>query len=186
MKLVLISLSLVVGCAGATKNNGFADEDAGPVSGNDGGGEGDGNGTMVVTRNDGGGPTAGGVSVLYAHTAKDLYQLDPKNISAPMVPIGTFDCIGGTGPSSMTDIAVSKDGALYGVSAQGAYPLQLPGGGKVHCAATWPLPGTHTNFYGLTMAPENTLDAAEVLVAANDLGQLFRIDATTGKTTPLL
>ncbi len=139
----------------------------------------------IVSGNDGGTAPAGSV-LLYAHTAKELFQLDPANITSPMVSVGLIDCIGGSGnPSSLTDIGVSKDGAVFGVSSTGAYPFVLPttAGGKVHCAATWPLPSAHSNFYGLTMAPENTLDPQEVLVAANDAGQLFRIDATTGATT---
>jgi hypothetical protein len=33
------------------------------------------------------------------------------------------------------------------------------------------------------MAPEGTVDASEVLIAANGAGQLYRIDANTGATT---
>lgn len=161
-----------VGCSGA-KGSGFGDA-VGP--------EGDGgSGTFL---NDGGlGGPSSGATILYAHTNTELFQLDPQNITKPMTSIGTFDCIGkGGAASSMTDIAVSKDGALFGVSSSGAYPLQIQGT-TVHCAATWPLPGTNTNFYGLTMAPENTVAAQETLIAANDLGELYRIDANTGATT---
>jgi hypothetical protein len=139
----------------------------------------------IVSGNDGGTTPAGSV-LLYAHTVKELFQLDPANIASPMVSVGLIDCIGGSSnPSSLTDVGVSKDGAVYGVSSSGAYPFVLPAtpGGKVHCAATWPLPAAHSNFYGLTMAPENTLAPQEVLVAANDAGQLYRIDDTTGATT---
>ncbi|MEO6572694.1 MAG: hypothetical protein ABIP89_02555 [Polyangiaceae bacterium] len=175
---VIIAVGLAA-CSSAARSN-FSDvtspdPDAGVVIDPDGG---------IVSGNDGGTMTPGSV-LLYAHTAKELFKLDPASIASPMVSIGLIDCIGGSSnPSSLTDVGVSKDGAVYGVSSSGAYPFVLPSGaGKVHCAATWPLPGTHTNFYGLTMAPENTLDAQEVLVAANDAGQLFRIDATTGATT---
>jgi hypothetical protein len=166
---------LVLAACGGSKSSGFGDADGGFLVG-DGG-----SGTFIDSGNGGPGPGVG-ATVLYAHTSTELFQLDPKNISAPMKPIGKFDCIGnGSGPSSMTDIAVSKDGALFGVSNSGAYPLQVTGS-NVHCAAVWPLP-TSSNFYGLTMAPENTVDAQETLIAANDAGALYRIDAVTGKTT---
>jgi hypothetical protein len=125
-----------------------------------------------------------GVSLFYVHTNDTLFSMDPNNIASAPVSVGTFDCIGGGGSnaSSMTDIAIAKDGSLYGVSQKAAYPLTLTGS-TVHCAATWPLPGTHANFYGLTVAPENTVGAQEVLIAADDGGNLFQIDATTGNTT---
>ena len=140
----------------------------GPLSGNDSGVSGDG----------------GGASFFYVHTSTTLYSMDPNNITAAPVSIGTFDCIGGGGSnaSSMTDIAVAKDGSLYGVSEKAAYPLTITGS-TVHCAATWPLPNTHANFYGLTVAPEGTVAAQEVLIAADNGGNLFQIDATTGNTT---
>ncbi len=98
--------------------------------------------------------------------------------------IGNFDCIGsGTGqPSAMTDLGVAKDGSLYGVSETAAYPLTVTGS-TVHCAATWPLPSTNNNFYGLTVAPENTVATQEVLIAADGTGALWQIDSTTGATT---
>lgn len=126
-------------------------------------------------------PAAPGKTLLYAHTDTTLFQLDPTNIAAPMTELGTFDCIGQGGAGAMTDLGVTKDGKLYGVSQVAAYPLAVSGK-TVHCEATWPLPAG-AKFYGLTVAPENTLGASEVLVAANGAGELHRIDANTGNTT---
>lgn len=141
----------------------------------------DGGGGTIDPQNDGGGtPTK---TIVYAHTDETLYQLDPLKVTDPLVKVGDFDCVGkGKTDPAMTDIAVSKDGALFGVSQTGAYPLEVQGS-TVHCKATWPLPSSGTVFYGITMAPENTVAANEVLIAANDNGELFRIDDTTGKTT---
>jgi hypothetical protein len=80
----------------------------------------------------------------------------------------------------MTDLAVTKDGKLYGVSEGAAYPLSIAGG-SVHCEATWSLP--QTKFYGLTVAPEGVLGKDEVLVAADGDGGLWQIDATSGTPT---
>ncbi len=124
-----------------------------------------------------------GPLALFAHSGATLYQLDPENLTAPPQTIGNFDCIASQqgGATSMTDLAVGKDGTLYGVSEVAAYPLSVHNG-VVHCAATWTLPA-NTRFFGLTMAPENTVSANEVLIAANALGQLYRIDPDTGNAT---
>jgi hypothetical protein len=165
-----------VACSSSGGGNGFGgDTDSGTPAIADGGG-----GTIDPTDGSVGPPTK---TIVYAHTDTTLYQLDPQKITDPMVKIGDFDCVGsGKTDPAMTDIAVSKDGALFGVSQTGAYPLEVQGT-TVHCKATWPLPSSGTVFYGITMAPENTVDTKEVLIAANDNGQLYRIDETTGKTT---
>jgi len=73
----------------------------------------------------GGSSNPPGKTLLYAHTDTTLYQLDPENISAAMTRLGDFDCIGGgsSAPSAMTDLGVTKDGQLFGVSEGAAYPL---------------------------------------------------------------
>ena len=122
-----------------------------------------------------------GAPLLYAHTDTTLFQLDADNIGGPLTTMGDFDCVGKTGlAKTMTDIAVAKDGKLYGVSEGAAFPLTVSGG-AVHCEATWQLP--QTKFYGLTVAPENTLAKDEVLIAADGQGGLYRIDATSGTPT---
>ncbi|HEX4515908.1 MAG TPA: hypothetical protein VH054_20305 [Polyangiaceae bacterium] len=124
----------------------------------------------------------GGKTLLYAHDNTTLYQLDPQSLGAP-VTIGDFDCIGGTNqPTSMTDIAVDKSGNVYAVSQVAAYPLTI-NGNNVHCAATWTLPAANV-FYGLTFAPENTVNAAETLVAADSGGIIWSIDSQ-GNTAKL-
>ncbi|WP_146651982.1 hypothetical protein [Labilithrix luteola] len=173
------SLSLV-GC-GSSTTHGF-DEDAGGSTA--GASE---PGAPSTSFGDGGsggqpGPApSDGPILLYAHTDKTLYSFDPNDLKSP-TRIGDFDCIGSGAPAAaMTDIGVAKDGKLYGVSDTAAYPLTLKSG-SVHCDATWPLP-TNAHFYGLTMAPENTVAATETLIASNSAGQLFQIDATSGNPT---
>ena len=123
-------VGVVLVACGGSHTSGFGDADGGAFQGDGGSG--------AFIDAGGGNHGGGGATVLYAHTSTELFQLDPLNISAPMKPIGKFDCIGKSGgPSSMTDLAVSKDGALFGVSNSGAYPLQVTGT-TVHCAATWP------------------------------------------------
>lgn len=134
----------------------------------------------VVLTGDGGGPSLG-PSFFYANSDTTLYELDPKQIMAPAKKIGDFDCV----PSQtavMTDVAVDKNGGLYGVSTSAAWPLTIQANGVVHCEQKWPLPqGTH--FNGLTVAPENTVDKGEVLIGGNQTGEVYRIDAITGNIT---
>jgi hypothetical protein len=130
------------------------------------------------------GSPQGGKTLLYAHTDTTLFQADPDNLAAPLTQVGDFDCVGksGSGGGSMTDLAVSKDGKLFGVSEGAAYPLTIQASGNtVHCETTWALPSTR--FYGLTIAPENTVSASEVLVAADGQGGLYQIDQNSGTPT---
>jgi hypothetical protein len=181
------AIAFGMACGGGSSPSGFGS----PVDGGTGGG-GDGGGGGLT--NDGGlsggggdGSTGTGASsIFYVHTNTTLYTVDPTNVSAAPTTIGDFDCIGtGKGQdSSMTDIAVSKDGSIYAVSASNAYPITITGS-TVHCGTAWPLPGKNSNFYGLTVAPENTVSTAEVLIAADDTGALWQIDQTTGATTQM-
>jgi len=128
---------------------------------------------------DAGGPGLG-PSFFYANSDTTLYALDPKQIMGAPVKVGDFDCV----PSQtavMTDVAVDKNGKLYGVSTSAAWPLTIQNG-VVHCEAKWPLPPS-THFNGLTVAPENTVDAKEVLIGGNQTGEVYRIDSVTGNIT---
>jgi hypothetical protein len=103
----------------------------------------------------------------------------------PIEKVGDFDCVGASADTTVfTDVAVDKNGKVYGVSPGAAYPLTIQPGGVVHCDAKWPLQyGTH--FNGLTFAPEGTVDAAEVLIGANGYGDIYRIDTGTGAATQI-
>jgi hypothetical protein len=175
--LTAIASSSAAGCAGHAGPAGFEDDGGAPPAV----GPGTAGGTLG---GDSGAPTVmapSGAPLLYAHTDTTLFQLDPQNIGGGATTVGDFDCVGKTGPAkTMTDLAVAKDGKLYGVSEGAAFPLTIQGT-TVHCEATWPLP--QTKFYGLTVAPENTLAKDEVLIAADGLGGLYEIDATSGSPT---
>jgi hypothetical protein len=176
--LVLTLALATFACSGSGRSGGF-DDDAGatpvaPGPGSSGG----------LGRTDGGldGAAPSGAPLVYAHTDTTLYQLDPQNIGGPMTTVGDFDCVGGSPlpAKTMTDLAVAKDGKLYGVSEGAAFPLTIQGN-TVHCEATWTLPATR--FYGLTFAPEGTVAATETLIAADGQGGLYEIDPTSGTPT---
>ncbi|HEY3355471.1 MAG TPA: hypothetical protein VGQ83_19635 [Polyangia bacterium] len=127
------------------------------------------------------GPPPATELLLYAHTDTKLYKADPTVQPLALNLVGTFDCIGGTGQdSSMTDIAIDKDGKLFAVSNTAAYALEVTGS-TVHCKDKWTLPsGGH--FYGLTFAPAGVLGPNEMLVGANSAGELWAI-SSAGATT---
>lgn len=176
--VTLLTLALALpaaGCSGSHGGSGFDESDGGGglIASGEGGAGGLGGG--------GGGGGGGGAALLYAHTDTTLFSLDPNNITAAPTMVGAFDCIGGTASTkSMTDLAVTKDGKLYGVSEGAAFPLSIQGT-TVHCEATWSLPAT--KFYGLTVAPENTVAAAETLIGADGNGGLWLIDKSNGTPT---
>jgi hypothetical protein len=140
-------------------------------------------GTLGGDAGTAGGDAAPPPTLFYANSDTTLYQLDPNNLSAPMVTVGNFDCVPSQ-TSVFTDIAMNKIGKLFGVSPVAAWPLTIQPNGVVHCDAKWPL-SYDTHFNGLTVAPENTVDTEEVLIGGNALGQLWKIDQQTGATTQI-
>ncbi len=192
VRISCLSAVFCMAACSASSTTAFEADDAGPDMNSlarvpDGGGDGASPGPSGTLSGDAGGVPAvtdagPGKTLLYAHTDKTLYRIDPTALNSAMTPIGDFDCLGGDGGSSaMTDVAVSKDGKIYGVSEVAAYPLTVQPG-AVHCDATWPMP-SNAKFYGLTFAPENTVAVHEALIAANGAGELFEIDAGSGHTT---
>lgn len=192
--LVLVSLASSFSVAGyacsSTHGSGFdatADGgtggDASPFS--DGGDNGD-----VGTLGDGShADTSGpGKTILYAHDNTTLYSVDATDPKLASTMIGKFDCIGGTGQAtSMTDIAVDKDGKLYGISTKAIYLDMKIAGSTVQCTTGMkaiPQTGAKVAFYGASFAPVGTLDPNnETLVVGNTDGELYKVDITTGNIT---
>jgi hypothetical protein len=91
----------------------------------------------------------------------------------------------------MTDIAVDKEGKLYGVSSRAIFLDMKIDGNTVKCNAgkvniVEGTLGSNARFYGLTMAPPTAeLGNEETLIGANTLGELYLINRTTGALTPV-
>jgi hypothetical protein len=120
--------------------------------------------------------------IVYAHTSTVLLKGNPESSPLTLQEIGEFDCLGGTGQdTSMTDVAVDKDGNVFAVSRTSLYPITITGN-TVHCGTRHTLPSA-ADYYGLTFAPANVLGASETLVAANSAGELYYIDYAGGTTT---
>lgn len=150
-------------------------------SGGAGGGTSSGVGGDVV-EGTGGAPVEVGETLLYAHTGKELFAVDPKT-NFGLTSLGAFDASCST--SAMVDFAVDQDQSLWGVTTTKAYPLSL-GASSVSCGAAINLVSagsSDTKFYGLTFAPKGVIDdAKEVLLGGNTAGQLWSI-ASNGQLT---
>ncbi|MFO0757139.1 MAG: hypothetical protein U0359_11660 [Byssovorax sp.] len=143
-----------------------------------------GEGGTVFTGSGGSGGGEPDQVVVYIHTNKTLYSLDPKAADLGLKVVGNFDCIGGAGQdTAMTDLAVNDQGELWGISATSVYKLVVQGS-TVHCASTTVLSNAQmVQFYALTFAPPGVIDPAkEVLVAGNTAGELWAIDANGNLT----
>jgi hypothetical protein len=120
--------------------------------------------------------------LIYASTDTDLFTLDPNNVAAGLTHVGPFDCIStdGGAPYAMVDVAVNKDGDLWGITGHDAYPLAIQGG-SVHCGTKVQLNNySAATFYALTFAPVGAIDPSkEVLVGGNAAGELWAYDDVT-------
>ncbi len=129
-------------------------------------------------------------TLLYAHDDTTLYRIDPTDPTLAATSLGTFDCIGSNGASSMTDIAIDDAQNLVGVATSTLFLSMKVGPGGVQCTqssvaiSTSSVTGDHAKFYGQSFAPKGTLDpAAQALVVGNDQGEMYVVDQTTGAPT---
>lgn len=180
---VLFGFALAGACASTESATG-GDPDGGGSGGTGatgatgGGGSG---GLVIDSPSDGPGP---GSTLVYAHTDTVLFQVDPTQATPDLKQLGAFDCVGnGQVDPAMTDVAVDKDGQLWGISHTQIHLLEIQGQ-VVHCATSIPLDNpADVKFYALTFAPVGVLDPAkEVLVGGNTAGELWAIDPQ-GKLT---
>jgi hypothetical protein len=116
-------------------------------------------------------------SRVYAHSGSTLYRLDATSLQA--VQIGTM---AGLGTQSLTDLAIDKDDHMVGITLDKLYAIDATTG-----AATLikDLSQSASGFTSLSFVPSPTDPAADILVSANDQGDVFQIDTTTGTATKI-
>jgi hypothetical protein len=108
---------------------------------------------------------------VYAHSPDTLYRLDP--ITKKMTTVGVF---GGCG--TVIDIALDKNGVMFGTSFGGLYKIN-----KSTAACTLVAAGGYPN--SLSFVPAGTVDPVnEALVGYNGTTYV-RMDTTTGAVTTI-
>lgn len=122
-------------------------------------------------------PPVADLSRVYAHSGGMLYQMDSLTLAA--TPIGAMTDLD---PANLLDLAVDKDGKLVGITRNNLYSLNATTG-----AATLinDLTVAAQGFTSLSYVPNATSGQPDVLVAANDEGNVFRIDPTAGTATQI-
>jgi hypothetical protein len=122
-------------------------------------------------------PPAVDMSRVYAHSGGTLYRMDAVTLTA--VAIGPM---AGIGTQSLTDLAIDKDDHMVGITLDKLYSLDPATG-----AATLikDLSQSARGFTSLSFVPDPANPTADILVSANDQGDVFQIDPTTGSATKI-
>lgn len=181
MRLAAIVLFLLA-CEGPTDPDAGATIDA-PLGGADAPG-------LDAPRTDAGPPPV----FVYVHSRDTLYRLDPRTNA--LAVIGAFGCVSVSTDAfdsgdGMTDLAVSRDGILFGVGrtapASDAHWLLSVDAMTGACTpiAEVRLAGATTRVQGLTFLPAGAAGEAETLAGVGTNGELFRIDPLTAVATLL-
>lgn len=119
-------------------------------------------------------------SLVYAHTGNHLYRID----TVTNLPIDIGVITGLAANESVTDIAVDKAGKIVGIGFKNLYSISKDTGAATLLKA---LPMSAQGFTSLSFVPINLQDmnSREILVAANNDGDVFSIDPATGDATPI-
>jgi hypothetical protein len=126
---------------------------------------------------DGGGGGNDLMTSVYAHTASELYKVDPDTLQ--ITRVGAFQWPGA--PDQMTDLAIDKTGRMIGVSFGAVYEIDAA------TAKTTRLSENLTgSFNGLSFVPADMVGATgdDVLIGTrNEDGVVSRIDPMTGQAS---
>ncbi len=107
---------------------------------------------------------------IYAHTSTALYAWRPGS-GAPTL-VGPFAWPHDGGVHQMTDIAVTKEGVLYGIAFDGLYRCSVVNG----ACKTLAMMTFEQQFNGLTMVPAGIIDAEhETMVAISLYGGWYEV-----------
>jgi hypothetical protein len=119
-------------------------------------------------------------SRVYAHSGAMLYRLN--NLTLAAMPIGPLT---GIGTQNLLDLAIDKDDHFIGITRDTVYRID-PATGAATLVKN--LEQTAQGFTSLSFAPADFDNPAspDILVSANDQGQVFRIDLTGTQATATL
>lgn len=118
-------------------------------------------------------------SKVYAHSGSVLFRVDTTTFQPMMIATLT-----GLGTSSLTDLAIDKDGNMVGVTLDSLFTINDTTG---ECTLIKKLTGNAQGLTSLSFIPADINDpnSADILASANDQGDVFKIDTATGTPTLL-
>lgn len=151
-------LLFAVACGPGSRNTG--DDDGTTDAGTDG------------TSNPG---DAAATTYIYAHTASQLYRVDPDTLAITLA--GNFSFAGG-GSDQITDIAIDQSGLMIGISFTSVYRIDV-----TTAVCTRLSQNLTTTFNGLSFVPASQVgqSGADILVATqNTSGVVSSINTQTG------
>jgi hypothetical protein len=113
-------------------------------------------------------------AVVYAHSASQLYKIDPDSLSITLIGTFNFPVFG----EQMTDIAVDPTGKMVGISFNNVYSIDTANAACTHLAAL------DRQLNGLSFLPTTAdpLGPTKLVGAAKDDGSFYEIDPMTGKS----
>jgi len=116
---------------------------------------------------------------VYAHSGTTLFRIDTHTF-APQV-IGDMT---GLGTQSLTDLAVDKDDHMVGITLDKLYSIDAT---TAAVTLVKDLSQSASGFTSLSYVPTDLNDpaSADILVSANDQGDVYQIDPASGNATKL-
>jgi hypothetical protein len=119
------------------------------------------------------------MSRVYAHSGTTLYRVDTTTLGTVMV-----GPMSGLGTQSLTDLAIDKADHMVGITLDKLYAID-PQTGAVTLIKD--LSQNARGFTSLSYVPSDLNDAnsADILVSANDQGDVYQIDPVAGDATKI-
>jgi hypothetical protein len=118
-------------------------------------------------------------SRVYAHSGNKLFQVNTQTLVS--MEIGTMS---GLGTQSLTDLAIDKNDRMLGITLDKLYSIDATTGTTT---LVKDLSTSAQGFTSLSFVPMdiNNPSSSDILVSANSLGEVYKIDTTTGTATML-
>ncbi len=119
-------------------------------------------------------------TAVYAHSATELFRIDPDTLVQTSVGTFTFD---GTA-KNITDIAVDNTGAMLGISLDSVYSIDRDTA-EATLLSTYDSGGSGMTSLSFVPTDIEDPDSSELLVAADFDGVVWEIDPDSGDMTEI-
>lgn len=123
-------------------------------------------------------PPSAAESRVYAHSGETLYRLNAASLAAS--PIGAM--AGLPTDRDLLDLAVDKNDRIVGITREGLFSISATTG---QATLIKDLSASAQGFTSLSFVPGPTTSDPDILVSANDQGQVFQINEVTGNATQI-